>query len=128
MKLTYALLCIACLVAVRPATGRADELDELLSSEPSASQVESAPAAVQAGLAYDLENNDALDYSDHSRWQPPIVVPMTRTTKSPQPTTGAAEKPAPPAGLNVVPEPSAIALGVLALVYFLVFGRRRRLA
>ena len=128
MKLIYALLCVACLVTVRPAISRADDLDDLLSSEPSALQVEQAPGAVQAGLAYDLENHDALDYRDHSRWQPPIAVPMTRTTKSAQPTTGATEKPAPPAGLNVVPEPSAIALGVLALLYFLVFGRRRRLA
>jgi len=129
MKPIYALLCVAFLVADRPLQSRGDELDDLLSSEASELQIQSPPDAVQAGLAYEAQNGDALDYTDHSRWHSPVVMaPVSRAAKSARPAKGATQKPAPPAGLNIVPEPSAIALGVLALLYFLVFGRRRRLA
>lgn len=128
MKPIYALFCVAFLIADRPAPARADELDDLLSSEPSALQVDLVPSSAQPGLEYELQNQEALDYTDHSRWRSPISAPLTRAAKSAQPATGATQKPAPSTSLNVVPEPSAIALGVLALLYFLVFGRRRHLA
>jgi hypothetical protein len=122
-------LCAVALLVVQAVPACADELDELLASEPVvASAVDSAvqpTASDNEGL--DFSHGDNLDYRDAARWQStvaPVPVAKQRT-----PSTASTQKAAQPADdFSVVPEPSAIALAVIALAYFLVFGRRRRLA
>ncbi len=122
------------LAAVRPARTVADELDDLLYGEPTSTQQPTEPVAVQpeSPLALDLIGHDAASYSDQSRWRPavstaPARVSVNKTSSggaNPSATSKAPEA-LPP---NPVPEPSAVILGGLALLYFLIFGRRRRLA
>ena len=122
------------LAAVRPAHSLADELDDLLYGEPSSAQQPTQAIGTQAEgqPTLDLMGNDATSYSDQSRWRPVVNTPAPRVSVAK--TTATPANPAanskstetlPP---NPVPEPSAVILGSLALLYFLIFGRRRRLA
>ena len=129
MKRVYvALFCAALMVAFRPAPSLGDELDDLLASEPvgAPSEVVSGDVGADEVVDFDLTNSDTPGYTDPSRWQPAIGVPTPRRAKSKSPSTSSTQKSVPPGDLNVVPEPSTIALAALALVYFLVFGRRRQ--
>jgi hypothetical protein len=122
------------LVAVRPARTVADELDDLLYGEPTSAHQSTEPVAIQPEnpLALDLIGRDDASYRDHSRWRPAVSTPPARVSVSktsagatnPSATSKSAEA-IPP---NPVPEPSAVILGGLALLYFLIFGRRRRIA
>jgi len=121
------------LAAVRPAHSLADELDDLLYGEPSSAQQPAQPIAVQPEGPHSLDLiSNAASYSDQSRWRPVVNTPAPRVSVAK--TTATPANPAanskstetlPP---NPVPEPSAVILGGLALLYFLIFGRRRRLA
>ena len=121
------------LAAVRPARTVADELDDLLYGEPAPAQQSTEPVAVQPErpLALDLIERDSASYSDQSRWRPAVNAAPARIsvnkTASGRPTPSANPKPAEALPPNPVPEPSAVILGSLALLYFLIFGRRRRL-
>ena len=121
------------LAAVRPARTAADELDDLLYGEPTSAQQSTEPVAVQPDrpLALDLIERDATVYSDQSRWRPAVNTAPARVSvnKTAPGTTNPSANPKPAEALapNPVPEPSAMILGGLALLYFLIFGRRRRL-
>lgn len=122
------------LAAVRPAHTLADELDDLLYGEPTSVQQPTEPVAVQpeGPQHLDLIEHDAASYSDQSRWRPAVSTAPARVSvnKTPASATnpGAHSKAAEALPPNPVPEPSAVILGSLALLYFLIFGRRRRLA
>lgn len=117
------------LVALEQAKVSADELDELLAGTTNVAQQESsAQSEVPAAASNEAASNDAvspredveLDYTNHAHWQPVVALPSSADSVSGQSRTSEA-----PSAFSVVPEPSAIALAMLALVYFLVFGRRR---
>ena len=129
MKPIYAvLLCAVLLVMSRPALVSADELDDLLSSEPSALPPAQGQSDVgsESSADFDLADHEATSYSDQSRWHSAIGPSTARSTKSKPTLDASAQKPSEPSGLSVVPEPSAVFLAALALLYFLVFGRRRQ--
>lgn len=122
------------LAAVRPAHSAADELDDLLYGEPTSAQQPGQPIAVQpeSPPQLDLIGHDATSYSDQSRWRPAVSAAPARVsvskTASPTANPPANSKAAEALPPNPVPEPSAVILGSLALLYFLIFGRRRRIA
>src|SRR4051812_13023420 len=122
MKTVCAALSCAALIVLslpRPALGL-DEVDELLWAP-------AVPAALESTVSFDVAQSaeppagDASAQLAHSSdWAERDVLPAktvlaTRTDDESQ--SGF--------GVNLVPEPSAVALAALALVYFLVFGRRR---
>jgi hypothetical protein len=79
----------------------------------------------------DLIEPDATRYTDPSDWRPAVHAPPPRVSISKTPGSADASAQAKAADAlppNPVPEPSAVILGSLALLYFLVFGRRRRIA
>lgn len=119
------------LVALGQAQGGADELDDLLAGNTNVAQQESAaqselpaPASNDAVSPRDdvvsPREDVELDYTNHAHWQPVVALPSSAESVSGQSRTAEA-----PSAFSAVPEPSAIALAMLALVYFLVFGRRR---
>jgi hypothetical protein len=133
----FAVLLIVAL-AVWPGVAAADDIDDLLASEPSPAVApisESAPATSTVfgqdlfGTPVTFEPSSITGELD---WQPAERV--AQPSAHPQPGAPAAAhqaaaptdpKASPAPGINLVPEPSAIALAVLAMLYFLVFGRRR---
>lgn len=131
----FALFAVL-LAAVRPAPSIADELDDLLYGEPSSAQQPAEPIAVQPeGPSHiNLIGSDLIDHdtaSDQSRWRPTVSTPPARVSVNKTTVaanSGANSKSAEALPPNPVPEPSAVILGSLALLYFLIFGRRRRLA
>jgi hypothetical protein len=102
-----------------------DDIDQLLASEVSPALPEAASAeqpTLDALTGDDLGSGDVASAVQPS-WQTVLSVPVTSEEES-----TVAEKPAEATeGLNMVPEPSAVALALLALGYFFVFGRRRQL-
>jgi len=120
------LMVASLLVGWASATTRADELDELLSGDAGALQVEASPAAESQHMRVDvvpIEERE-VDLTDHAHWQPVVTLVADEPTENAarQTTTRAVEA---QSAFSAVPEPSAIALALLALGYFLVFGRRR---
>jgi hypothetical protein len=128
-----ALICALAVVAARPAQSRGDELDDLLSSPPIASSHEPAASSNESGSDvtadaadhFDLSDSDAASYADQSRWHPVVGLSTHAATKGKSTSDGSAQKSPAPSNLSLVPEPSAVVLAGLALIYFLVFGRRR---
>ena len=128
----FAFFAVA-LAACWPAQSFGDELDDLLYGEPSSAQQSTEPVAVPTeNSLLDLIQRDVTSYNDQSRWRPAVSTMPARVSVSK--TSAAATHPGanskasealPP---NPVPEPSAVILGGLALLYFMVFGRRRRIA
>jgi hypothetical protein len=131
----FAFLAVL-LAAVRPAHSIADELDDLLYGEPTSSPQPAEPIAVEPeGPSHiDLIGSDLIEQeavSDHSRWRPTVNTPPARVSVNKTAADANADtnsKSAEALPPNPVPEPSAVILGSLALLYFLIFGRRRRLA
>jgi hypothetical protein len=125
MKSVATAVCLSVLMlALGQAAASADELDDLLSGSASGVEVASEPAdqpAVAETTSPDSPREEVdLDYTNHARWQPIVALPNSADGVSAQPRTAEA-----PSAFSAVPEPSAIALALLAFVYFLVFGRRR---
>ncbi len=127
----WALLACAAL----PLAVRADELDELLNSEPAATASDS-PVAEERLPTFDdltIEPRAAADSSFGAgvgSTLPETSVWQTAGASSGRPAADHAQPVAQesaPLGISLVPEPSAVALAALALLYFLVFGRRRTL-
>lgn len=120
-----AICCSLLLIALGQTQVSGDELDDLLSGNTDIVQQESG---VQSELTANSGSTEAnipredvdLDYTNHARWQPVVALPSAADAVSGHSRTAEA-----PASFSAVPEPSAIALAMLALVYFLVFGRRR---
>jgi len=100
-----------------------DALDELLTSQPSGSQLQPTTADVHDDAAVSLMRSSTVGQYEQS-WTP-SVIPAEPSQKS---ASHAAPQPKPVSDdASAVPEPSAVAIAGLALIYFLVFGRRRRI-
>ena len=101
-----------------------DALDELLASEPSSAQLQPTTAdIVHDDAAVSLMRSSTVGQYEQS-WTP-SVIPAEPSQKS---ASHAAPQPKPVSDdASAVPEPSAVAIAGLALVYCLVFGRRRRI-
>lgn len=101
-----------------------DGLDELLASEPSSAQLQPITAdIVHDDAAVSLMRSSTVGQYEQS-WTE-SVIPAEPLQKS---ASHAAPRPKPVSDdASAVPEPSAVAIAGLALVYFLVFGRRRRI-
>jgi hypothetical protein len=116
----FALLCAALPIVARSSHAQAlDEVDRLLANESVAAplDVPTSESLADRSLIGREATHDGGRY-----WQPPVGAAGDVARVS----SGAAdEKPAATEGISLVPEPSAIALAVLALIYFLIFGRRR---
>jgi hypothetical protein len=129
-----ALLCGALLVgAARLVT--ADEVDDLLAGKPVRIDQAAAPAVAQPGpspkdravVPLETFTLESPPPDEQTFWDPAIegqLKPKFAHDGPPQ----HERKPAPSTNINLVPEPSAIALAVGALLYFLIFFRRRHLA
>lgn len=126
MKSFAAAICCSLLaMAFSVVRAHADELDDLLTGPPavetSATSADaSGPLPTTASSPIDQLERVDVDYTDHARWQPVVALPSGRDAMVKPARHSEASS-----AYSVVPEPSAIALALLALVYFLVFGRRR---
>ena len=142
MRTLYtAIVCTAWALATLPSLVQADEFDDFLNN-PAAVVSESPAAADDRELRVEelpIEpRSDAnanfgetvsptfhqMSTPQLSEW-PAVVSPIAHQHAAAH-TPPQAEEPS-ATGLSLVPEPSAVALAALALVYFLVFGRRRTL-
>ena len=110
MKALIVAGCCLVTLAAGP-SARADELDELLAAEPV--HVELEPLST-AGNRAPIVMHDPSDATAR--------VKDSGRTGAHEP----AQKPATSSPLNAVPEPSTVAIAGLALLYFMLFGRRRR--
>ena len=139
---------VGALVACVATCATADELDDLLYGEPASGQQPAAPLAIEpesslglSPLEHDfIEPNgtggftdpNSTGYGDVSHWRPTGSPPSARVSinKTAADVRDAAHRARTAEALppNPVPEPSAVILGGLALLYFLIFGRRRRIA
>jgi len=115
----FALFCAALLIVGRSSHAQApDEVDRLLANESVAAplDVPSSESPADRSLIGREASDDAGRY-----WQPPVGA-SSDVARLP---SAADQKPVATEGISLVPEPSAIALAALALIYFLIFGRRR---
>jgi hypothetical protein len=115
------------LSAAGSARARGDELEELLSGEatPPADAALSASAAIDSEPVLlhgstDAAGSDAAVYSERAAWH---ATPSTQAARRATDDHDSGRET--PPTINAVPEPSAIILALAALVYFLLFGRRR---
>jgi hypothetical protein len=135
MKTTaIAVFFAALLFASQAPLAHADDVDELLSGTlvsastapevaSSASAVESAPVAVEGATS----SKDGK-FTDPQPWRAVADAPGGSDGASIPSAAIADQRPADSTDLTMVPEPSAVVLAVVALFYFLIFGRRRTLA
>jgi hypothetical protein len=131
MNRAWAIRTVLCLAISAWATACAlgDELEDLLSNQaipPADSALSGAEGiASESGLpseARAVPGPEASAYGQRADWQMPPDAQPRRAADSPD------SSPDPPSSFNAVPEPSAIVLALVALVYFLLFGRRRRVS
>jgi hypothetical protein len=145
MKNVYpALFCTALLAFCWSAPSWADEVDALFSDEPvSTSAKVEAPISLpsEADTTFTVSGSEAAAEPETTHWRATIghslrngdevsanEAPDNKTASHDadhSQSTSAESKTAPVVDFSAVPEPSAVALAVLALIYFLVFGRRR---
>ena len=130
------LFCSALLLGGLSRCATGDELDDLLVSgspaESSQSDGASTSDARTDGVVNDssaIETGSADGQSDryhHSRsWEPTLGAASSDEMSDHARSVADDAKSSGP--LSLVPEPSAVALAIAALVYFLIFGRRRNL-
>jgi hypothetical protein len=133
MRLNYATLVAAfLLLGTAPAIRAYDAVDDLLASGPVDVPVTAADHVDQnRGHAFDTPS-DALSTHDSSRVQPHVHPFATHGQPSAEisladsaTSTTADHKPATTWHVDAVPEPSALAMAVVAMLFFLLFGRRR---
>lgn len=128
MKMRVALLCGAVLLLSSGA--QADEVDDLLagrsigsSQETSIAPAEEAASPSPAEAFDHSEIHKPATLENQPAWHAGVPAELPHGT-----VAAATDESASPLELSLVPEPSAIGLAGLALVYFLVFFRRRQLA
>src|SRR6478609_9855241 len=123
-SIVVALVCAGWILSSGLACAAGDALDELLASEPSSAQLQPTTAdIVHDDAAVSLMRSSTVGQYEQS-WTP-SVIPAEPSQKS---ASHAAPQPKPVSDdASAVPEPSAVAIAGLALIYFLVFGRRRRI-
>jgi hypothetical protein len=122
-SIVAALVCAGWILSSGSAVG-ADALDELLASEPTSSQLQpTATDVVHEDATVSLMRSSTVAQYEQS-WAAsviPVQAPeKARGDATPQPKPVSEDA-------STVPEPSAVAIAGLALVYFLIFGRRRRI-
>ncbi len=129
MKVIGVTLLCGVLMAAVAAPAQGDEVDDLFAGKP----VKTGDAALPAQQveALSLEDRivspvDSATLAEGAAWEPAFKQ-APKGTSSADSATPARES-VPPSKVSLVPEPSAIALGVAAILYFLIFFRRRRLA
>ena len=131
-------LCLA-VVSVNSKTVYADRVDDLLAGKPVVIEEQTVvgegdeSAVAETASSEDAATNGAAvkrplpkgTLSEKS-WEVTLAEP-SHVGITPDQATSAAKgrTAAPPGMISVVPEPSAIALAAAALVYFLLFFRRR---
>lgn len=122
-SIVVVLVCAGCILSSGQAYA-GDALDELLASEPSSAQLQPITADIMHDdAAVSLMRSSTVGQYEQS-WAA-SVIPAEPLQKS---ASHAAPQPKPASDdASAVPEPSAVAIAGLALVYFLVFGRRRRI-
>jgi hypothetical protein len=104
----FTVLCIFGLVTPRAVA--LDVVDDLLGG----------PSATASSETV----SDASTHARSAPWQvTPSVIGSDLSSSGAIPAHSPDHKSAP---FNAVPEPTAMVLALLALIYFLVFGRRRR--
>lgn len=111
-------------VLVATAAVQADEVDDLLAGKPVAipqSDLSSDPFAAPS-----LQER-TVSPTLGAEWHATIEQAPAPASRPVAGSTQPSREAVPAAGVNLVPEPSAIALGLAAILYFLVFFRRRHL-
>jgi hypothetical protein len=126
MKFSLVTLLCGLLWMAAIAQAQADEVDDLLAGKPVATD---EPAS-QPGPAASLDERFSAPFepaplTPGTSWE---VATTSRTRLSASTDAADQQPPAPSASVTMVPEPQAIALAALALLYFLIFFRRRHLA
>lgn len=101
----------------RGPTATASDSHGIAGHEPVSDLFTSAEEMQPAG-----EKSSPGEHADSSMWN--TGLPAGEVSPQKLSTQGAPDPPATP--VSPVPEPSAILLALAALVYFLLFGRRRR--
>ncbi len=105
--------------------GKADDLDDLLGGR---STVDISPVMESSGAG--ISNTQLAkpsNYSDPHDLHAAIAASVAENKVLP-PTSTVNHQGEDTESMSLVPEPSAVALAVGALVYFLLFGRRRAMA
>jgi hypothetical protein len=113
----FAVLVVAALAFASSSLAGADQVDDLLAGKPVKIEAAANDAAAPASepIVVPVEKKTLADES----WEVAQSHPISESNP-------ALERSAPrPIATTVVPEPSAIALAALSLVYFLLFFRRR---
>lgn len=131
MKLILATFsCAAALVllATSRASAEPDELEALFANSVKVAEdvagAEDADDASAATADASDSQQTVPNYGGPSPWKVPAELHSVDGTVNAE---SADHKQAPTSPINAVPEPSAIILALLALGYFLLFGRRRRI-
>jgi hypothetical protein len=117
-----ALLIVA--LGLHTASANADQVDDLLAGKPVKIETESgetAPPVVAERVVVPVEEKTLADES----WEVVQVDPAKASLENAEADQKLSRPVRPAAAISVVPEPSAIALAALSLVYFLLFFRRR---
>ena len=122
-----ALLCGALFVAAA-ALAQADEVDDLLSGKAVATQQNTSPVNQSAVPSLQDRMVEPGTFADEAAWAVVIDDDPRGQLSGDSAVRPGDRRTAPAAGVNLVPEPSAVALAALALLYFLIFFRRRHLA
>ena len=131
MPTARVVLVCGFLLAAAAAPAPADEVDDLLAGKSVATQPSASPANRPEPLS--LENRivtplDSAPLAEDVPWDASIGPQPRASLTDDSPPPSRHRKSAPSSAVNLVPEPSAIILATLALLYFLIFFRRRRLA
>jgi hypothetical protein len=128
MKFIGVTLFSGLLMAVAAAPLHGDEVDDLFAGKPVITQ--DARSLVQPFGSPTLDQGvvsplESAKLADETAWEASIKqAPKTKSSaQSPKPVRESQA----PSEVSLVPEPSAIALGVGAILYFLIFFRRRHL-
>jgi hypothetical protein len=117
-----ALVCVALVLASRV---QADDLDDLLRND---SSVSAPQVAEEVSTRSDVSAADARGYADPHNLHSVIAASVAESQSSSAAPLVNQKVDETSGGISLVPEPSAVALAICALAYFLLFGRRRSVA
>ena len=110
-----------------PSSAQADDVSSIGQTSAGLAAPEPAPYSGQTPLSATLDQpSTKLDQPDSELAIGELAISDLDTGDSAAPTA-AHHKSKPFSRVDVVPEPSALAMATVALIFFLLFGRRRRL-
>lgn len=131
--LWIALCLVGLVLAHAPSAAARDQIDELFGASTEVTDDDlfapaplvdpDSAAAATAGRPVAAPTGSATWDLTPSVQVTPILIDEDARGAAEIPARSPAHKPAP---VSAVPEPTAVVLALLALMYFLVFGRRRR--